>query len=47
VVNDLFRLETGHDWDVMMSARLLSRNAAKAIVRHGVEASLTTGVEGR
>ena len=33
VVNEIFRLVSGRQWDVMMAARGLSRRAAEAIVR--------------
>ncbi len=32
IVNNVFRLITGHPWDVMMAARSFSRQAAEAIV---------------
>lgn len=32
IVNHVFRLTTGHRWDVMMAARSFSRRAAEAIV---------------
>lgn len=45
IVNHIYRLATGRDWDLMFATRLLSPKAAAVIVEHGTEDSIANDVE--
>jgi hypothetical protein len=45
IVNHIYRLATGRNWDLMFATRVMSRKAAAVIVEHGTEDSIANDVE--
>lgn len=45
IVNHIYRLATGRDWDLMFATRAMSRKAAEVIVEHGAEDTIANDVE--
>jgi hypothetical protein len=45
IVNHIYRLATGRDWDLMFATRVLSPKAAAVIVEHSAEDSIANDVE--